>query len=357
MEGRVGLTPANILLDPDVRDSLDIAGRRIPGRDWLVILLLAYIGVAGVGMFIVARKLRKPELYPGALLVAALVSVGLVFGLGEIFKRSGDRVKAVRILVSDETTDRNAVFSLGCAYAIDGDTYEFVTPRDMAFMPAGLDTSYGRRPVRGMPTDPLTHSTTFTAGEAHTQVKDLSRWQNVFFAEREPANLEGYELHVVSMQGALKVENRTSHELRACVLLVGGNGSAGATCEWHYVSTLGAKGGADASYTFSESTRLQGDVDALGDAIAGDVEDLELEALGAMFSVNRNDPLAMAATLQSIEGRLFTAGMLPEEGEFLLVCLLPRTALPSDSLGAKDVDDDDIGQVNLWMVRGGVEGR
>lgn len=355
VSGRTGRTPEKMLMDPDVRDSMDIAGRRIPGRDWLVILLLAYIGVAGVGMFIVARKLRRPELYPAALLVAAAVSVGLVFGLGEIFKRSGDRVKAVRILVSDETTNRNAVFTLGCAYAIDGDTYDFVTPRGMGFVPAALEQR--RSGVRGMPPDPLTYRTTFTAGEAQTQVSDLARWQNVFFLEREPANLEGYELNVVSMQGALKVENLTSHELRACVLLVGGNGSGGATCEWHYVNTLGAKGSADASYTFSESTRLQGDVDELADSIAEDTEDLELEALGALFSVNRNDPLAMAATLQSVEGRLFDTGVLPQEGEFLLICLLPRDSLPPGSLGAQGVEDDDIGQVNLWMVRGGVEGR
>ena len=351
---RTGRTPERILLDPDVRDTMDIAGRRIPGRDWLVALLLLYIGMAGTGMFLLARKLRKPELYPAALLVAALVSVGLVFGLGEIFKRSGDRVKAVRILVSDETTDRNALFTLGCAYAIEGNTYEFVTPRGMAFVPAALEA---RGSIRGMPADPLTYRTTFSAGEAYTEVSELSRWQNVFFVEREPANLEGYEINVVSMQGALKVQNRTSHELRACVLLVGGNGTGGASCEWHYVSTMSAAGTADDSYTFSESTRMQGDVDELADAIANDTEDLELETLGALLSVNASDPLAMAATLSSIEGRLFDTGMLPEEGEFLLVCLLPRDALAGKSLGAQDVEEDDIGQVNLWMVRGGVEGR
>lgn len=352
--GRTGRAPDRLLIDPDVRDAMDIAGRRIPGRDWLVILLLGYIGVAGMGMFLVARKLRRPELYPAALLVAAAVSVALVFGLGEIFKRAGDRVKAVRILVSDETTDRNAVFTLGCAYAIEGDTYDFQTARGMYFVPAALD---GRSGMRGMPTDPLTYRTTFTAERAHTEVSRLARWQNVFFLEREPANLSGFDLHVVSMQGALKVENRTSHELRACVLLVGGNGSGGTSCEWHYVSRIAATGGADASYTFSESTRLKGDVEELADSVAGDTEDMELDALGALFSVNRNDPLAMAATLSSIESRLFDAGVLPEEGEFLLVSLLPGDALAKGSIGAQDVDENDISQVNLWMVRGGVEGR
>ena len=49
--------------------------------------------------------------------------------------------------------------------------------------------------------------------------------------------------------------------------------------------------------------------------------------------------------------------MLPGAGEFLLVALLPQDALSGSSLGAQGVEEDDIGQVNLWMVRGGVEGR
>ncbi|MBZ0135342.1 MAG: hypothetical protein K8I27_03075 [Planctomycetes bacterium] len=352
--GRTGRTPERILTDHDVRDTMDIAGRRIPGRDWLVIMMLAYVGLAGGGLFMLARKLKRPELYPAALLLAALVSVGLVFGLGEVFKRSGDRVKAVRILVSDETTNRNALFTLGCAYAVDGDHYQFVNSRRMAFVPAALEA---RGSLRGMPGDPLAYQTTYTGGESHTDVSDLARWQNVFFVEREPANLEGYEISVLSMQGALKVENRTPHELRSCVLLVGGNGAGGASCEWHYVARMGAAGTADADYTFSESTRLQGDVDQLAELIGDDAADLELETLGALFKVNRDDPLAMAATLQSIEGRLFDTGVLPEEGEFLLICLLPADALSPGSLGAQGVDDDDVAQVNIWMVRGGVEGR
>jgi hypothetical protein len=354
---RTGRTPMRLLSDNDVRDSVDIAGKRIPGRDALVIILLLYIAAAGVGMFIVARRIRRPELYPATLFAAAVVSVALVFGIGEIYKRSGDRVKAVRILVSDETTDRNALFTLGCAYAVNGESYDFVNSRKATFVPAKFDPAAGS--LRGMPGDTLAYTTSYTAGEANTKVADLDRWQNVFFLHREPIHLEGFAVEVTSMPGALRVENRSPHELKACVFLVGLGAvtSTGARCEWHYTPRIGAAGSGDASITFSESTRLADNVQALAEHVAEDTEDIEVEVMGAMFRVNLNDKRSMAMVLKDIEDRLINAGLLPEPDEFLLMAVLPQGALSASSIGAQDVDEDDIGQVNLWMVRGGVEGR
>lgn len=357
---RAGRTPMRLLMDPDVRNSIDIAGNRIPGRDVLVIILLLYIAIAGVGMFIVARRIRKPELYPGALLMAAVISVALVFGLGELFKRSGDRVKAVRVLVSDETTDRNALFTIGCAYAVDGESFEFVNSRKTAMVPARLEPrSFGSR---GMPGDPHNYATNFTTGEAATTVSELDRWQNIFFVEREPANVENFSIDVVAMEGGIyKVENLTSHELRACVLLVGGDPATmvpgASSAQWHYVSRFGPAGGPDSSITFSGSTQLADDVGALADSVAADTEELELNVLGAMFSINPNDKIMLASSLATLESKLSGAGMLPGDGEFLLIAVLPPDALSGNSIGAQGVDEDDVGQVNLWMIRGGVEGR
>ena len=353
--GRTALTPMALLTDKDVRDTVDIAGHRIPGRDALVVILLLYVAVAGVGMFLLARKLRRPELYPATLLVAALVSVALVFGIGELYKRSGDRVKAVRILVSDETTDRNALFELGCAYSVQGETYDFVNSRKAALIPAKFEYYGGT--ARGMPSDPLDHTTNFTPGEATTHITGLDRWQNVFFARREPAQLEGFGVEVVSFPDAWRVVNKSPHELKACVFLVGGQSAGGLSCEWHYVSTIGAAGSADASITFSQSTRLSGDVEVLGQQVADDTNEFTIDVLGAMFSINPADRFGLASNYSQLEARLFAGGLRPDAGEFLLIAMLPEDALSGASIGAQGVEDDDIGQVNLWMVRGGVEGR
>ena len=350
-------TPSRMLATVNMRDHIDIAGRRIPGRDGMVIMLLLYIGMAGVGMFLLARKVKRPELFPAALLVAAALSVGLVFGFGEIYKRAGEKVNTARILVSDETTDRNAIFSVGCAYAIDGGEYEFVNSRRMMLIPAGLDARFGG--VRGMPGDALAYSTGFTAGEARTTVHDLSRWQNVFFLQREPSNLEGFKLEVSHAAGATTVVNRSAHELRACVLLIGGfDATSGkSSCQWHYVSRLGAAGSSDASVTFTESTRIGDDTLELSRRIEEDADTESYMALATMFSVTPADRSMLTPTLVQLEARLKFGGLLPGDGEFLMMSVLPKAALPASGIGAQGVEDDEIGSANLWMVRGGVETR
>lgn len=352
--GRIGRNPMALVMERDVKRAVDIAGRRIPGRDALVVLLLVYIATAGVGMFIVARRIRRPELYPATLFVAALVSVALVFGFGELYKRAGDRVKTVRVLVSDETTERNALFTLGAGYAVDGEEYRFVNDRRVALMPAAME----RRVAGGMPTDPYEFTTSYTGGEAQTRIEGLDRWQNVFFLQREPADLEDFSIGVEDMSGAFKVENRSPHQLRACVFVVGKSDvqPGDLTCDWHYLETLGPAGG-DSGATFSESTVLPNDVTALAFRIEDTVDAHAMEVLGAMFNIDRDDMLGMAHNFQQIEGTLMRAGLLPEEGEFLFLSLLPPGAVSGSSIGASDVDDDDISQVNLWIVRGAVKAR
>jgi hypothetical protein len=143
------------------------------------------------------------------------------------------------------------------------------------------------------------------------------------------------------------------------VFLVGRRDPApgGSNCEWHYVPRMGAAGGSDSVITFSASTQFGDSVEALAEKIAEDTEDAERDVLGAMFKLNADDKLSVAMRLTEIETRLFNGGLLPEPDEFLLLAVLPEGALGGGSIGAVDVEDDDIGQVNLWMVRGGLEGR
>lgn len=351
-----GVTPERLMHDSDVRNHIDIAGRRIPGRDILIALMLAYVAVAGVGAFVVARRIKRPEFFPATLLVAAALSVGLVFGLGELFKRTGDRVKAVNLVVSDETTGRNAVFTLGCAYAVDGDEYRFVNGHDVVFQPSAME-----RPSltgRAGPVDPLPHDIELGGSEATTTVRDLVRWQNVFFLRREPADLDGFRLSVEDISGALRVENGTKHELKGCVFLVGRGETTdlGASCDWHYAPRLASSGSSDAQVTFSESTRLENDADALARMLEQDVGGDGYQVLKAMFDVDADQGIGRARDLGTLESALYSAGLMPMEGEFLMLSTLPDGALERGLHGARGVDEDDVAQSSLWFVRGHLRG-
>lgn len=345
---RSSQSPAAWFMDGELRDRVDIAGRRIPGRGLMVFVLLGYVVLAGVGMFLLARKLKRPELYPAALLVAALISVGLVFSLGAVFKRTGDRVQAVRVVVSDETTDRNAVFTLGCSYVVDGNSYRFTTPERAGHLPLS-----STRDTYGSAFGPMSYVATQQGGDLNQELSGLDRWQNVFFNQRSPGAVEGLRVNVRSFAGGIEVQNLSPHALQGCVMVIGG-----ATPEWHYVAAIGAAGSGDDKPTFSQSTSAPPSVAALADRLSEDVgDDFALQVLLQLFNLDPTNDLLVAKTYAEIASALNAMGVMPGEGEFLLVALLPEDALDKAGLGARDVDPDDIRQANLWMIRGGVENR
>lgn len=348
---RASQAPSALLMDTELRDAIDIAGRRVPGRALIVLLLMGYIAVAGIGMFLIARKLKRPELYPAALLVAAALSVGLVFSIGAVYKRTGDRVRAVRVVVSDETTERNAVFTLGCSYVVDDTSFRFTTPSQTGHLPLAADSGNF-----GQGFNAMSYVGTLQGGDLKYELSELDRWQNVFFIQRSPGAVQGLRVKARSFEGGVEVQNLSPHKLGACVMVVGASGTS--EPQWHYVSGIGATGSADEKITFSQSTTLPPQVSALTDKLRDDVgNDLAHNVMLQLYNLDPTNPYLVAQSWPEVSAMFSAMGVMPGEGEFLLICLLPPDALDKASLGTREVDDDDIAQVNLWMIRGGVENR
>jgi hypothetical protein len=351
MVDRVGRTPFHMLADDSVRSQVDIAANRIPGREVLVLLLLAYVCVAGVGMFLLARRIKRPELYPAALVAAALVSVGLVFSFGELYKRAGDRVKAARIVVTDNGTGRSAVFTMGCSYAVDSDELRYKHPRESLLTPARFRTM-----TRGMQAanDVFDYTSHFTATEVETEVQGLDRWQNVFFMHRQRGETSQKNLRVETLEGAWRVTNLGAHTLRGCMFIVGGGGPAGQRCRWFYAAQLEP----NATFTFSESEGLEAQTLPLAARLEHDLDSRHsFRTMVRMLDIDPDDRVARSMTLGELEQLLWNSGLLPEDREFLMLCVLPADSPDSSTIGAQGVDESDISQVNVWAVRGTLEGR
>lgn len=344
---RLGRTPYSSTGNKNVQEAIDIAGRRIPGREAMTLLLLLYVSIAGVGMFLLARRLKRPELYPAALMLAALLSVGIVFSFGELFKRSGDRARVVRVLVSDDTTGRAGMFTFGCSYVVSGNNLSFVQARDSLFVPLNTEARIAR--PGGMPDQVPDYETRFASTETHTKLAGLDRWQNVFYMHRHPAAPDDLKLRVDSLQGAYKVTNLSRHKLHGVMLLVPTGAAGGERCEWHYQAALEP----DDNATFSSSTVMAREIATLEAALRADSPSPEtFEVFAEVLNIHPAQRLTRHLNLNQVEGGLWNAGLLPGEGEYLLICLLPPDALKADTLGAQDAEADQINQVNVWVVRG-----
>lgn len=352
---RLGRSPYAATMTNNVRQSIDIAGRRIPGREAMTLLLLIYVSIAGIGMFLLARRLRRPELYPAALLLAALLSVGLVFTFGEVYKRGGDRARVVRVVVSDDTTGRSGVFTFGCSYFVDGDNLRFVQGRDSMFVPVVPESRVAR--PGGTPDMVLDYNTHLTATDAQISVNTLDRWQNVFYTHRHPAAPEDLKLRVDSLEGAYRVTNLSGHKLHGVMFLVG-KADPMERCDWHYQSLLAAAGGDDATATFSQSTLMEREITELENALRADLPDERtFDVFTEALNIHPAQRLTRHLNLGQLEGSLWNAGLLPAEGQYVMICVLPADALPPESLGAQDVEADAINQLNVWVVRGNLKSR
>jgi hypothetical protein len=358
---KAGISPSDVtplarLGGTETRDTLEIAGRRIPGRDVQVILLFVYVGAAGVGMFLLARRLRRPEIYPAALLGLALVSVLLVFSLGEVYKRAGPRAKAARLVVSDGASGRSAVFSMGCAYIVDQTALEFATDRSGWLLPAKPGGAF-----RGLPADFLPHTARQSAMETVTAVDSLSRWQNLFFAAAGPGAVGDLRVGLAATGGAHTLENRSPHRLDCCLVLIGGPAvtGTGPRCEWHYLASVGAGAGPDAKAPLSKATRAPDEGTKIAERLAADSGDKELagRVLAALLGVSEHRRVYTPRSLEELERLLEQSGLLPAEGEFLLLALLPSETVSKGSLGLRDLEPGRVDQAVLWAARGLVESR
>ncbi|KAA0218590.1 hypothetical protein EDM80_00220 [bacterium] len=337
----MGRTPLNILASQNGREAVDIAGHRIPGNATMIIVAFVYVFTAGIGVFFLARKIRRPELYPAGLLVLGILSVVGVFGIGNWFKRAGDRVQAIRVIVSDSITGRAGVYTLGCAYLPGGGDYSFRQGLSASLVPAQLS----ERASRGMPNDLLTVTARTAGSEVTTSLSGLSQWQNLFFVGAEPVKRESLKLNVTGTEGALTLENPSDLDLRSCLVLVGRD--PGTPAQWHYVKEL--QGGASVSLTAS-TTQFSEVVGVLKERLAGDLGRQSLDYRSMITLLRRQDPYLDGAALEDIEkSALLEAGLMPISGEVLVIALLQPDALSAQSLGTPE-DSQVVRQSCLWCA-------
>lgn len=340
----LGHTPFNLIANQNGRQLVDIAGHRIPGNSAMIIVAFLYILTAGVGVFFLARKLKRPELYPAGLVAFGVLSVAGVFTLGNWFKRAGDRVNSLRVVVSDGQSGRAGTFSVGCAYVPAGGEYKFSHGRNGSLVVAELDTSSSR----GMPNDLTAASVRSAGSESSTTLSGLQQFQNVLFVAHEPVKRDGFKFNVTGTEGALNLENESGHDLRGCIVLVGRpNAATGGVAQWHYVPKIDASGG---KATLTASTTALRDIAELRTRLESDLGGNSLEYRSVLTLLRRSNSYGDSRPLSDVEGALVDAGLMPAQGEVLVIGSLPPDALSVQSLGTPE-EAEDIHQACLWCVR------
>ncbi len=340
----LGHTPLNLIATNNGRQLVDIAGHRIPGNSSMIVVAFLYILAAGVGVFFLARKLRRPELYPAGLVAFGVLSVVGVFGLGNWFKRTGERVNAVRVLVSDNVSGRAGTFSVGCAYVPSGGEYELNHGRHGSLVVADLNAAS----TRGMPSDLSPAKTRSAGSETSTKLHDLMQFQNVLFVAQEPVKRETLKFTVSGTEGALNLENGSDFNLRGCVVLVGKPDPAtGGLAQWHYLPKLESAGGAA---TLTASTTGLKEIADLVARLETDLGANSLEFRALMTLFRRTSSYSDSRPLSTFEGALVDAGLMPALGEVLVISMLPADAVSAQSLGTPE-EPDDVRQACIWCVR------
>lgn len=339
----LGRTPLNVICAQNGSQLVDIAGHRIPGNATMIVAAFLYILAAGMGVFFLARKLKRPELYPAGLLVFGVLSVAGVFTLGNWFKRAGERVNAVRLIVADGSTDRAGSFSLGCAYVPSGGDYEFRSSAHGSLVAAELKIQGSR----GMPNDLVAARVRTSGSETVTMLSDLMQFQNVLFVAQEPLKGRNFKFSVSGSEGALVIANEGEHALRGCIVLVGKVNPSGGAAIWHYVPTLDASGG---KATLTASTTTINTIGELRARLDSDLGANSLEFRSLMTLLRRVNSYSDSRPAHELEGALLDAGLMPASGEVLVIAVAPPAALSVQSLGTPE-EPDDIRQSCILCVR------
>lgn len=339
-QARTAMLPLNSMASSNARPMVDIAGDQIPHRDILIAVVLAYVVLAGLGTFALARKLKRPELYPAGLLVLAILSVTIVFGSAELVKRTGDKVRTVRVVVSDTTSGQSGEFILGCAYVVNEGTLSATTASNSGLVFSELERNSGR----GMPNSIMQFQRDVQGTQATVEVKDLERWQNAYFVDRAAFEDDTRKLDATSHEGALTIENTSGRDLKACVVVV----SSGVGLQWHFVESLAAGD----KTTLSASTAFDGQPNDLANAIAEADDERWADAFALLCAIKRDADSIFKTEWRNAGSALSNSGLAPLQGEFVLLARLPDDDRPLTDIEFKGVDSDDVDQTCVWAVRG-----
>lgn len=333
------------LVHSPIENFTGIASKRIPGQAFVMISLFIYLLAAGAGLYFLVRKLKRPEFYPVGLMLFAVISVVLVFGGGEVLKRTGSKMVAVRVILADESTTRTAIFDMVCSYQMDGDTKTLQSNDQTMFLPTGHKlnpdaSGFERPPIYNMKVQGF---------ESSYEMRDLERWQNVFHKQLAPTEADKARGLVVTVQdGSWIATNNGSLTLSNLVVGINsGSGTASGGMVWFYVAELAA--GEQASLS-AKTARVPVSVMDFANAVRANSDD-EAEAMLALLSLSGSDwrhgntetRLKKLASVTSVERNV---------GDFVALASLPSTALAKKTLGGVDIEDDDIDQHILLLSTG-----
>jgi hypothetical protein len=314
MERPAGAALASLSIRHPLRGTLEIAGRRIPGPKLLLLVLFVYVGGVGMGLFLLARKLRRSELFPLGLTAAAVLSLLAVFALGAVVKRAGEAGRAVHLVVADARGAGAAWLTLGAAYIVDAEGVELRPGSERLLSTLN---SPGIRPAR-----------THVDGDgAVIVVGEGARWQDAHFRSVGPLG-HRVPLEFSARDGVVEVSHRGEAELRHCLLLVGDAGVQDQSCRWHYTASLaqgetlvlGTRG--NAPETFPKLALM---------IASGRFDDFAREAVGGLLFGSLTDAALMHSSYARAEASLAALGLLPGPGEYLFLVLDAPEVLPAQA--------------------------
>jgi hypothetical protein len=191
-------------------------------------------------------------------------------------------------------------------------------------------------------------------------VDDLTPWQNLFFVSAAPSAPPDLKATLTGDGGAWTISNDSPHRLSGCIIVVATGGGAAPAWEWHYLDALEPAGQGDARAPLSQATHAPQLTSELAQRLRGAApSDLTGAAMVALLGLPDKDAVIYRdyGGPQGVQQMLADNGLLPAEGEYLLLCMLPEDAISKGSAGLRGVEPDRIGQASLWAARGPVQAR
>jgi hypothetical protein len=92
------------------------------------------------------------------------------------------------------------------------------------------------------------------------------------------------------------------------------------------------------------------DIADLRARLAQDLGETSLEYRTLMTLFRRTSSYSDSMPLNTLEGALLDAGLMPANGEVLVISVLPSDAVSAQSLGTPE-EPEDVRQACIWCVR------